>query len=165
MLTLTYEMTDKLAADAAREYCVALVREHTSLRDLLLVAGSTVVFALAVARDGHWLWWIAAVPPALLVGLLVAWLILRLWLPRQSVARLARLPHRRVTLEMSDAGFAFATAVERLELAWSELGRLQRLKSFWLFCTEGGARIPVPVDVMSADQLAFVQSRTAAPAR
>ena len=158
MFTLTFEMTDRLAADAAREYCGALAREHAKPRDLLLVAGSTFVFALVVARGGHWLWWISAVPLILLVGLFAAWLVLRFWLPRQSVARLARLPHRRVTLDMSEAGFAFATAVERLELAWSELAKLQRLPSFWLFCTEGGARIPVPVEAMTPEPLAFLES-------
>lgn len=151
-------MTDELAADAAREYCIALLSEHAKPRDLLLVAGSTAVFVLAVVRDGHWLWWIAGLPPVLLVVLLTAWLGLRYWLPRQAVARLVRLPHRRVTLDMSEAGFAFATAVERLELAWSELAKLQRLPSFWLFCTEGGARIPVPADALTPEQLAFLQS-------
>lgn len=161
MHSLSFEMTDRLAADAAREYCGALAREHAKPRDLLLVAGSVLVFALVVANGGHWLRWIAAVPPVLVVGLLAAWLGLRWWLPRQSVARLARLPHRRVTLDMNDAGFAFATAVERLELVWSELAELRRLPSFWLFCTEGGARIPVPVEAMTPAQLAFLESHRA----
>lgn len=160
-LSLSYEMTDDVAARAARENCIAFAEEHFRRKDILIVAGSAAIFVLAVFRSGHWLWWIAAFPPIVFAVLLVSWLLCLAWLPRRAVARLARLPHRIVTLELTDANFVLITSVARLELAWSELKGLQPLPSFWLLCTQAGAKIPVPVNAMSPEHLAFVNARIA----
>jgi hypothetical protein len=95
---------------------------------------------------------------------LVSWLLCPGWLPRRAVARLERLPHRIVTLEFTDANFVLITAVARLELAWSEFKGLKPLPSFWLLCTQAGAKIPVPADAMSPEHLAFVHARIAGTA-
>lgn len=158
-LSLSYEVTDGLAASAARENCIAFGKEHFKLKDFLVVAGSAAIFALSVIRGGHWLWWIAAFPPMLFAVLLAGWLWCLGWLPRRAVARLGRLPHRTVTLEFTNQNFVLITAVERLELAWSEIRGIKPLPSFWILCTQTGAKIPVPVEAMSPELIAFVQAR------
>jgi hypothetical protein len=154
-------MTDGLIAKAARENCFAFAREHFKPRDLLVVLGSLGVFILAVSRNGHWLWWIAAFPPAVYAALAVGWLAALWWLPRHSVAKLARLPSRSVSFELSDSNFAFVTALERWEVAWSELKALKRLPSFWLLCTRAGGKIPVPVGTLLPEHLSLIQSKMA----
>jgi hypothetical protein len=162
--TLRFELTDALLGKAARERCIAFARMHFRARELLIAGASGVVFAVAILRHGHWLWWIAAIPPAVFAILIAGWLATLWWLPRHVVARQRRLPHRRVELELNDANFAFVTAQARLELAWAELEDVQRLPSFWLFCTRGGARIPVPADALLPEHLSFVRSRLGAGA-
>ncbi len=160
--SLTYEMSDALITQAVREDCVAVAREHVSLRDLLVVAGSAGVFVLAIVREGHWLWWLAGLAPLIFALLGLGWLLAWLWLPRSAIGRLAHLPHRRVQVDASDTALTFQTATEKLEVNWLELKALTRRPHFWLFCLRAGPRIPVPSTALSADAVALLEAKLAA---
>ncbi len=155
-------MSDALITQAVREDCVAVAREHVSLRELLVVAGSTGVFVLAIIKDGHWLWWLAGLAPLIFLLLGLGWLLAWLWLPRLAISRMAHLPHRRVQVDASDNTLAFHTATEKLAVDWLELKALKRRPHFWLFCLRAGARIPVPSAALSADAVALLEAKLAA---
>jgi hypothetical protein len=152
--TIRFEMSDAMMSRAVREDCVALAREYVSVRDLLVVLASTGVFALAVLRDAHWVWWLAGLPTIMVAVLALGWLAAFLWLPRAARNKLAHLPNRNVVVDASDATLSFTTANERLEVAWTELKAVKRRPGFWLFCLRSGARIPVPVQWLSDDEVA-----------
>lgn len=162
--TIDYEMTDALAAQAVREDCIASLREHVAAKDLLVVIGSTAVFALAVIREGHWLWWLAGLPIVIFVLLGLGWLFFYWWLPRAAIARLRRLPHRRVQVVASDEGISFRTAAELLEVVWGEVKGLKRRPNFWLVCLMSGTRIPVPVVLFPEQDVAFCTGKLTAAA-
>ena len=164
-IAIEYELSDAQASQAVREDCIAFLRQHLSAKDLLVVLGSTGILVLAVMRDGHWLWWLAGLPAGIFVGLGMAWLVCFLWLPRAAVARLVRLPHRRVQVYATADSLTFRSATEQLEVAWSEVRALTRRPNFWLVCLKSGARIPVPARFLPENQAAFIVTRLAAPAR
>lgn len=148
--SISFEMTDTTMTQAVKEECRAFARDHFKARDLLLIAASTVVFVVALTRDSHWLWWLAAIPAAFLVTLGLGWVVAYLWLPRLARSRIAHLPHRTVNVEIAEEHLAFETATERLQVKWNELKSLKRLPGYWVFCLRSGARIPVPADAVDA---------------
>lgn len=148
--SISFEMTDATMTQAVKEECRAFASDHFRLRDLLLIAASTVVFVVALTRDSHWLWWVAGIPAVFLVTLGLGWVAAYLWLPRLARSRIAHLPHRTVNVEVAEEHLAFETATERLQVKWNELKSLKRLPGYWVFCLRSGARIPVPVDAVDA---------------
>lgn len=163
-ISIGFEMTDALIVRAAREDLIANAREFLSLRDLLIVLASGVVFALAATGQSHWLWWIAGVPPVAFALMGLGWVVAYLWLPRIAKKRLARLPNRHIMIEMSDSTLSFRTASERLEVAWTELKALRRRPDFWIVCLMSGPRIPIPAAALTGDALALLESKLAKPA-
>ena len=158
-ISFSFEMTDALMAQAVREDCAALAREHVSVRDLLLILASTAIFALAIVGDSHWIWWFAGLPTLLFALVGVGWAIALIWLPRAATAKLAHLPHRMVHFKATDTLFSFQTASERLEVAWSELKALKRRPNFWVVCLRSSGRIPIPAPLLSAEDVAVLHSR------
>jgi hypothetical protein len=158
-ISIVFEMSDALITKAVREDCLAYAREHLSVRDVLVILGSAGVFALALFRDAHWLWWIAGLPPLIYALLGLGWVFAFLWLPRAAVSRLAHLPDRGVMVDASESSLSFQTATERLEVAWDELRALKRRPSFWLFCLRSGARIPVPAELLGMDALGLLEAK------
>ena len=163
--TIDYEMTDALMSQAVREDCMALASEHVSLWDITVISASAAVFALAVARDSHWLWWIAGAPPAIFALLTMGWLFAFLWLPRHARSRLAHLPNRHVKVEASSTALAFQTATERLEVAWGELKTFKRRPNFWVIGLRSGARFPIPGGVLSKEAVSLLEAKLATYAK
>jgi hypothetical protein len=160
-ISLDFDMSDALMTQAVREDCIAVARPYAKLSDVLVVLASTGVFALAMARESHWLWWFAGLPVLLYALFGVGWLVAFLWMPGAARSRLARLPHRRVRVEATDEALIFQTANERLEVVWSELKALKRRPNFWIFCLRSGARIPIPSALLPADAVSFLESKLA----
>lgn len=160
-LAIEFEMSDALISQAVREDCMAFASEHVSLWDMAVISGSAAVFALAVARESHWLWWIAGVPPAIFAVLGIGWLFAWLWLPRYARSRLAHLPNRRVRVEASATVLAFQTATERLEVAWGELKALKRRPNFWIVGLRSGTRIPIPAGVLTQEAVSLLEAKLA----
>lgn len=160
-ISIGFDMTDALIVQAAREDCIAVAREFVSLRDVLIILASGVVFALAVTGDSHWLWWIAGLGPVYFGILGLGWVVAYLWIPSVAKKRLAHLPNRHIQIEMSDPALSFRTATERLEVAWTELKALRRRPSFWLVCLRSGPRIPIPAVVLTDDALALLEAKLA----
>ena len=146
---ISFEMTDAAMTQAVKEECIVFAREHFGLRELLLVAASTAIFLVALYRDSHWLWWLAALPAGIFAALALGCFAGYLWLPRLARSRIAHLPHRTVQVEVADEHLAFETATERLQVKWNELKSLKRLPSYWVFCLRSGARIPVPIELVN----------------
>ncbi len=159
--SVDYEMSDALIAEAVREDCIAVAREHAGIKELLIVLASAGVFVVARARGSHWLWWLAGVPPLIFALLGVAWLVAFLRLPKAAAARLAHLPNRHVRVEASEERLAFQTASERLDVAWLELKALRRRPNFWLVCLKSGTRIPVPARLLGKEAVAFFEDKLA----
>ena len=164
-ISIGFEMSDALMVQAVREDCISVAREHVSAKDVLLILASAGVFALAVVRESHWLWWIAGIPPAFVVLLGVGWLFYYLWLPRVATSRLAHLPNRHVRVEATEASLSFQTATERLEVLWTELKALKRRPNFWLVCLQSGTRIPIPAALLGSEALALLEANLAAIGR
>jgi len=162
---ITFEMSDAVMSRAVREDCIAVFREHAKPRDLILVLASTGVFALVVAAQSHWVWWLAGLPTVVFALLGAGWVVAYFWLPRKARSRLARLSNRTVRVELSDERLAFETAAERLEVAWGELKALRRRPNFWFICLESGARIPVPVAAVPEDAVTALEDRLATAAQ
>jgi len=160
-ISISFEMSDAKMAQAVREECMAVAREYVAPREVLIIFASAVVFALAVARESHWLWWLAGMPPAIFVVLGMGWLFVYLWLPRVAKARLAHLPNRHVKVEVSEAELSFQTANERLEVAWRELKSLKRRPSFWLVCLRSGTRIPIPAELLDKEAISLLEAKLA----
>ena len=154
---ISFEMTDAAMTQAVKEECIVFAREHFRLRELLLVAASTAIFLIALYRDSHWLWWLAALPAGMFALLALGWVAGYLWLPRFARSRIAHLPHRTVRVEMADEHLAFETATERLQVKWNELKDLKRLPSYWVFCLRSGARIPVPMELVNVSAATRLQ--------
>ena len=163
-VSASFEMTDAFFAKAIRQELVALAREHLQTKELLVIAACVPICYLSLSSGSHWLWLVSGLPPAILIILMLAWSIAWWWLPKAAVQRLAHLPHRRVTVELFDTRLAFQTATERLEVSWEELQALKRLPDFWLIGLRSGARIPVPVGVLSAQAVSILSARMPAPA-
>jgi hypothetical protein len=162
-ISIGFDMTDALIAQAVREDCVAAVRERLSLKDVLVVAASTLIFVMAVHRGSHWLWWLAGLPIVIFAVLCLGWVIAYLWLPRAARSKLVHLPNRRVQVDASAAALTFQTATERLEVGWGELVALKRRPNFWIVCLRSGTRIPIPAQLVSLEAAAVLSSRLAAP--
>lgn len=159
--SIHFEMTDTLIAQATREDCITVAREHIRLFDMLAIMASTAIFVRAVWLQSHWIWWIAGLPIVIYGILALGWCIAFLLLPRIAIKRLVHLPHRRVQVEMSDDHLSFQTAHERLEVTWDELKFLKHLPHFWLFCLRSGARIPVPQAVATQEMISVLESKLA----
>jgi hypothetical protein len=160
---INFEMTDVLISRAIREDRVASLRELLKPRDLLFITASTALFAWAIASGAHWIWWFAGVPAALLAAIGVFWLVLYFLLPWQARRRMAHLPHRNIEVRLDDAGIAFQTATERLEVVWSEVRDLRRRPGFWIVCLRAGAEIPLPVASIPADVAGMIEARVPGP--
>jgi hypothetical protein len=158
-ISVSYEMTDELSVQATRDECLARGREYFKTRDVLIVVASLAIFVSAIMNHSHWIWWIAIFPPAAFCFLLGS-LVVTCWkAPREAQFRLAHLPDRTVTMEFSDANFVIVSALTRSELDWSRLKSLERFKTYWLLCLEGGSKIPVPLDALPDDAVNMMQSR------
>ena len=160
-ISLSYEMTDELSVQATRDECLAHGRKHFKLTNILLMAACLAIFISAIERDGHWIWWIAIVPPANFIFLLVAWVITCWKAPREARRRLASLPHRTVNMEFSDDSFMIASAVMRSELSWVRLKSLERFKDYWLMCLEGGSKVPVPAGILTDQAVTLIRAKLA----
>jgi hypothetical protein len=160
-ISIGFEMTDALITRAVREDCIAFAREHVAPRDVLIFLGSAGVFVLALARESHWIWLLAGLPPAIFALLGAGWLFAFLWLPGVAQAKLAHLPHRRVQVDASDDGLCFQTANERLEVAWRELKALRRRPGFWMICLRSGTRIPIPAELLAGEAESLLKTRLA----
>jgi hypothetical protein len=159
---VTFEMTDDVAVLAARESLRSFGRRLFGWGATALIVADALVLLLAVVRDGHWLWLVGAgAPLALFAVLLVGWFGMYAWLPHAVTRRLAHLPHRTVTVELSDATVAFSTATEQLSVAWSELKEVRRLRGFWLLCLRSGAQIPLPRAALPPEALSLLERRPA----
>jgi len=156
----SFDMTDQLATRAAREHWRAVGRRLFTPGALVITAASAALFALALRKHAS-AWWLllSGTGPSLLAIVATGWLTGFWWAPRAMRRRLARLPHRTVTLQCTPASLVFQTATERLELAWSEVALVDQLRSFWLFRLKSGAVIPVPRATMSPDFLAAIERR------
>jgi hypothetical protein len=161
VLSTSWEMTDAAVTRAVREDLLSFARKHWKIRDLLVIAASTLIFARAVATGAHWLWWLAGVPAALFILLWLAWLGAFLVWPRIVRARLKHLPHRTMTLEMGPELIAIASATEKLEVRWSELTTIKELAGFWILCFRAGARVPVPVEAVEASMASCLRQAQA----
>jgi hypothetical protein len=149
-VSLHFEMTDAVMAAAVREDCLAQLKEALTVPNLVLVATSSGIFLLALGIDGHWLWWISAVPFVLFAGVLLIFAGMYFWWPRAACARLKHLPHRLVDIEATSEAIAFRSATESLAVAWSEIKTIARRPNSWIFCLRSGARIPIPLNVLPA---------------
>ena len=161
-ISIGFEMTDALIAQAVREDCIAVAREHIALKDILIIFASTLVFALVLRRESHWLWWLAGLPAVGFALLGIGWVLSYLWLPRVAKSKLARLPNRRVQVEASEAALSFQNAAERLEVAWTELKAFERRPSFWIVCLWSGIRIPIPAELITLEAASTFKARVAA---
>lgn len=160
--SIEFEMSDALIARAVREDCVAAVRERVALKEVLVIVASTVVFALAVIRESHWLWWFAGLPVLIFLLLAVVWLFAYFWLPRVAQAKLAHLPNRLVEVKGNDEVLSIQTANERLEVDWAELKAIKQRPSFCLLCLKSGTRIAIPAERLSAEAIAMLEAKLAA---
>lgn len=142
--SVAFEMTDAVARRAAREALLVRARASARWRDVFWLACSTALFVLVIWRGAHWGWWLSGIPTVLAAAAAAGWLLLFWRMPVQSVARLARLPHRRVEVSLGAEGVAFATANERLEVKWRQVEAIDALPGFWLFRIHPGTEIPVP---------------------
>lgn len=161
---VSFAMTDPVMTEAIRESLREHGREWFRPRNLAVIAGSGaigVLGALDVMQGGPALAWIAAIPPAIFAALFVGWLAAFWWLPRAGARKLAHLPHRDVIVACTDDMVSFATATERLEVAWSEVVAIRRLPGYWLFCLRAGAKIPVPADLLPEGAIASFRARMA----
>jgi len=161
-LTVAFDMTDAVMAGAIRDWLRELGRDWFRPRNLAVIAASGAISALGatdVMQGGNWLAWIAAIPPVLFVALFVGWAGAFWWLPRAGRRKVAHLPHRRVDVEIADETLAFATATERIEVAWSEVLAIRRLRAYWLFCLRAGAKIPVPAGLLAESLVATLRAR------
>lgn len=161
-ISIGFEMTDALIAQAVREDCVAVARERIALKDILIIFASTLVFALALHRESHWLWWLAGLPAVVFALLGIGWVLSYLWLPRVAKSKLACLPNRRVQVEASEAALSFQTATERLEVAWAELKAFKRRPSFWIVCLRSGTRVPIPAELVTSEAASTFKAKLAA---
>ena len=150
-------MTDAVVTQALREELLAFAREQFELRALLWAGVSTAIFAAAIYRNDHWVWWLAGLPAALLIAVGLGWLAMYLWWPRLARSHLDGLPHRTVQIEFTLQHLAIETATERFQIVWSELTDLKRLPHFWMFCLKSGVRIPVPVSSIDESMAAHLQ--------
>lgn len=158
-ISFGFEMSDALISQAVREDCVAFARESFAPRDALIVLASTAVFALAVARESHWIWWLAGLPPAFFAVLGIGWLLAYFWLPRMARSKLAHLPNRYVLVAVSEAALSFQTATERLEVTWAELKAVKRRPNFWFFCLRAGTRLPIPADLLTREAVSLLETK------
>ncbi|MFO1314666.1 MAG: hypothetical protein U1F58_03600 [Burkholderiales bacterium] len=158
---VAYEMTDAVMTGAVREWMRALARDWFRPRNLVLVALCAAIAVRGFLQGGHWLGWLAAVPVACYAALFAGWLVARWWLPRAGLRKLAHLPHRRVDVDFTDGTLAFATATERLEVAWSEVVEIRELPGCWLFCLRAGAKLPVPAGLLAGSTVAAFRARAA----
>jgi hypothetical protein len=156
-----YEMSDALMRAATREAYIAKAREQMTAWHAVLLVCSTAIFALAVARNGHWLWWLAGVPALLAVVIGGIWLVLIAIVSRSAPRRLERLPHRQVRVGLGPR-VVFETANEHLEVAWSEVKAIRALPSFWVFVLHTGLELPVPRDKLSEAEVAALRHRVTA---
>ncbi|MEP6474032.1 MAG: YcxB family protein [Gemmatimonadota bacterium] len=126
---------------------------------LVLVALCAALCVAAVSRHAP-VWWLlfAGACPAIMLIVAAIWLSGLWWYPRAIRRRLARLAHRRVTIDFTIAGLTFQTAVERLEIAWSELRSIQPLPQFWLLRLRSGAEIPVPRAELTPELMAEIRT-------
>lgn len=161
-ISVAFAMTDAVMAAAIREHLRALGRDWFRPGNLAWVAASGVAAGVGFANGSAWFGWLAAAPAAVFAALFAGWLGAWWWLPRSGVRKLGHLPHRRVTVECSDEKLAFATANERLEVAWCEVTQIRRLPGHWLFCLRAGAKIPVPAALLRDDAVAALRARAAA---
>ena len=162
-VSISFEMTDALAMRAAREAWLAMGRKLFTIGTLALVAVVTVIFVLAIRQNGPRPWLVfTGIPPVLFSLMVVIWVAVFLWLPAEAKRKLRHLPHRRVTIELTDSDFVAETATERLAVKWSELKEVQELPNFWLVSFKGGAQFPLPRNALSSDALAFLQGRRTA---
>ncbi len=164
-ITVTFEMTDDVAVRAAQESLRAYGRHLFGLPVTVVIAAAALALMLAVMRDAPWPWIAGtAIPLAVYAVVLVVWFAVYAWLPGAVVRRLAHLPHRRVTVELTETTVGFGTATEQLSVAWSEVKALRRLRGFVLLCLKSGAQIPLPQASLSPEALMMLESR-AVPAR
>ena len=159
-LRVSFAMTDAVISAAVREHLFALARDWFRPRHLAVVGASAAIAALGFAQDAPgWLAWLAATGPAAFAVLVVGWLGALWWMPRAAVRKIAHLPHRNVNVECTADSLAFATANERLDVAWREVVEIRRLPNYWLFRLRAGAEIPVPAALFADDTVAALRAR------
>jgi hypothetical protein len=162
-LHVSFAMTDAVISAAVREHLRALARDWFRPRHLALVGASGAIAALGFAQDAPgWLAWLAVAGPAAFAVVFVGWLGALWWMPRAAVRKIAHLPHRNVSVECTADSLAFATANERLEVAWCEVVEIRRLPNYWLFRLRAGAEIPVPAALFADDAVAAMRARISA---
>ena len=74
-ISIGFEMTDALIAQAVREDCIAVACERVALKDILIIIASTMVFALALHRESQWLWWLDGLPAVVFALLGIGWVL------------------------------------------------------------------------------------------
>lgn len=144
--TITFEMTDTLITQAAREYCGTFARNTFTPSNLAVAFACVAIVAFTPDTDGTWQWlrWLAATAPAIYGLLFAGWLVGLWWLPRLAQRRIAHQPHRNVTIAFAEPGLTLQSATERLEVRWTELLEARELPNFWLLCFRAGFKVPVP---------------------
>lgn len=156
--TLTFEMSDAMITQAAREYCGTFARSTFTPSNLAVAFACVAIVAFTPETDTTWQWlrWLAAVAPVSYAFLFAGWLVALWWLPRLARRRIAHQPHRNVTIAFAAPGLTLQSATERLEVRWTELLEARELPNFWLLCFRAGFKVPVPKAVMGsalADEL------------
>lgn len=164
-LSITFDATDGVLRDAAREASMVLLRRHFGLRTTLLAAASAAIFWLALVNESHPLWLIGAgLAPALFaLTLMLGWLYY-LAAPRLLRSQVKHLPNRRVTIDFADSAVRVRTASEDLSMAWSAVKGIESLPCFWLLQLRTGTAIPVPKQYLPAETVALLQAKAAGSA-
>ena len=161
-VSITFDATDGVLRDAAREASIVLLRRHFGLRTALLAAASATIFWLALVNESHPLWLIGAgLAPALFALTLMLGLLYHLAAPRLLRSRVKHLPNRRVTIDFADSSVRVRTAIEDLSMAWSAVRGIEALPRFWLLRLRTGAAIPLPKQCLPAETVALLQAKAA----
>jgi len=162
---VAFELTDEVAADAARQMWRAQAGPLLQLRSIAVMILVAVILWMNWSDELSTLWRVLLVTPLVLYGLfLLVWTSGYLLAPKRYRARLAHLPHRRCSVEFEPATIAFASATERLSLDWSELRGIDALPGYWQFHLPNEVRIAVPRRLLT-EQAVSTLVRRASEAR
>ena len=160
-IAITFEYTDDMAAQAARENWIALGRRSFSPGSIAIVAASTAIFGVALRAHTSLLWQIlSAAAPTLVIALSIIWIIGLWWVPRAAQKKLARLTHRNVTVEFGDDELTIVTSNERLALKWTEVRELRELERYLVLVLEA-TEIPIPREAVSPEAQRRLESKLA----
>jgi len=86
------------------------------------------------------------------------------WAPRAAKKKLVRLPHRHVTVQLTDPELTIVTANERFEVKWMEVRELRELPHFYVIVLASGAEIPLPREAISVEAGDWLRHKLLKPA-